>query len=838
MHGEPAPALAWARTPATRVGALTALLAVLSVAAQIGWFTGAHTLTGGDIAGLITVAVLFAGADRFVVTFPVRRGAHTLSLSEVPLVLGLVMLSPVLLVLVRLAGGLVGLLAFRRQRGSKLAFNLALYAAQVTVAAGVFHLVTGSADPLGPIGWLAAFAATLVADLLSIVAISAVIAIHDDSQEWRRLLSADVRGLFQLPLVAITTALGLVAAIVVRDQLLAAVLLSVLAFAIYRVFQRYAQQTQGHAQVEALYRFTRTLSGSQDADEVSRIVLSQVRDLVRAESAELLVDAGGTLVRMRLAGRDDVGMSTVVPDPSDWWRPARLGEPVLLATGDHHDAMAVPVPLEGTTSVLTVNGNLADVPAFTAEHLRLMQALAAHAGVALTAARLVDRLRHTGSHDALTDLPNRLQLLDDLSRAMEQPGVAGVLLLDLDRFKEINDALGHTVGDSVLREVGGRLQQRFGDRATVARLGGDEFALVLPRAGSTDEVLALAQDVRQAVEELIEVDGLTLTTPASIGVCYSPQHGTDPGELLQRADVAMYAAKHTRTGINVYKPADDQNTPRRLTLLADLRIAIEAQAIEVVYQPKIDPRSGRVIGAEALSRWHRPGGSVPPDEFIPLAERSGLIRPLTRQVLDTALASCASWRRAGHEMSVAVNLSPQMITDPTLVEQVRSALGRHGLPPAALTLEITETGIINDPTHSMITLGELHALGVKLSIDDFGTGHSSLGRLAELPIQEVKIDKSFVRDLTTMKNRQAVTDAVLHLGRSLDLLVVAEGVETVAEFEYLRARGCDAIQGYYVAKPLPAAEFTAWLAATGEQAIRRGTPTAAAVRPAAHGLRV
>jgi diguanylate cyclase (GGDEF)-like protein len=805
--------IAWARTPNARVGALTALLAVLSVAAQIGWFAGIGALPGSDIAGLVTVAVLFAGADRFVVTFPVRRGAHTLSLSEVPLVLGLVLLSPVLLVLVRLAGGLVGLVAFRRQRGSKLAFNLSLYAGQVTVAAGVFHLVTGSADPLGPVGWLAAFAATFAADLVSIVAISAVIAMHDDSQEWRRLLSADVRGLFQLPLVAITTALGLVAAIVVRDQLLAAVLLSVLAFAIYRVFQRYAQQTQGHAQVEALYRFTRTLSGSQDADEVSRIVLSQVRDLVRAESAELLVDAGGDMVRMRLAGQDDFELSAVVPEPGDWWRPARLGEPVLVTAGDHQDAMAVPIPLEGTTSVLTVNGNLADVPAFTAEHLRLTQALAAHAGVALTAARLVGRLRHTGSHDPLTGLPNRLRLLEDLSRAVEQPGVAGVLLLDLDRFKEINDALGHAVGDRVLCEVGGRLQHRFGDRATVARLGGDEFALVIAGAGSHAEVLALAQDVRQAVEELIEMDGLTLTTPASIGVCCSPEHGTEPGELLQRADVAMYAAKHTRTGINVYKPDDDQNTPRRLTLLADLRIAIDQGAIEVVYQPKVDPRSGRVVGAEALSRWHHPDGSVPPDEFIPLAERSGLIRPLTRQVLDTALASCATWRRAGHEMTVAVNLSPHMIADPALVEQVRSALGKHDLPPRALTLEITETGLIDDPTHSMLILNELHALGVKLSIDDFGTGHSSLGRLAELPIQEVKIDKSFVRDLTTRKNRQAVTDAVLHLGRSLDLTVVAEGVETAAEFDYLRARGCDAIQGYYIAKPLPAAQFTTWLAA-------------------------
>jgi diguanylate cyclase (GGDEF)-like protein len=395
--------------------------------------------------------------------------------------------------------------------------------------------------------------------------------------------------------------------------------------------------------------------------------------------------------------------------------------------------------------------------------------------------------------------------------------VAGVLLLDLDRFKEINDALGHTVGDSVLREVGGRLRTRFGDRAAVARLGGDEFALLVPRAESADAVVALAAEVHRAVEELIEVDGLTLTTSASIGVSCSPQHGTDPDALLQRADVAMYAAKHARTGVRLYHPDDDRNTPRRLALLTDLRIAIEQGGIEVFYQPKVDPRSGRVVGAEALSRWPHRDGSVPPDEFIPLAERSGLIRPLTRQVLDTALAACASWRHAGHhDITVAVNLSPQMIGDRTLTDEVRAALGRHGLPAGALTLEITETGIIDDPTRSMTTLGALRALGVKLSIDDFGTGHSSLGRLAELPIQEVKIDKGFIRDLTTRKDRQAVTDAVLRLGRALDLVVVAEGVETPAELDHLRLRGCDVIQGYHIARPLPAAEFMAWLTAAAQ----------------------
>jgi EAL domain-containing protein (putative c-di-GMP-specific phosphodiesterase class I) len=273
----------------------------------------------------------------------------------------------------------------------------------------------------------------------------------------------------------------------------------------------------------------------------------------------------------------------------------------------------------------------------------------------------------------------------------------------------------------------------------------------------------------------------------------------------------MYAAKQAHTGVRVYHSADDQNTRRRLTLMTDLRDAIERRAIEVVYQPKIEPRTGRVLGAEALCRWHHADGPVSPDEFIPLAERSGLIGLLTGQVLDIALNSCAAWRRAGQPITVAVNLSPQTLADQNLTDDVTDALRRNDVPPTALTLEITESGVMDNPARSLATLTAMHALGVKLSIDDFGTGHSSLGRLAELPIQEVKIDKSFIRHLTTNSRQRAVVDAALQIGHALDLTVVAEGVEESAELDYLCRHGCDAIQGYYFSKPLPAEDFMAWL---------------------------
>jgi diguanylate cyclase (GGDEF)-like protein len=803
---------------------MAAALVVASVAAQFAWLSRGFPALADVRVNLLVVVALFALADKFVVVLPVRRGSHTLSLSEIPLVLGLVMIHPVLLFVARIAGAILGLGVLDRQRGSKLAFNVALFGAQAALASAVFHLAVGSRDPLGPVGWVAAFGAAFVVDLVSIVLVTAAIAIHEDGQEWRRLLTADVRSLFQVPLVAVTTTLALVTAIVVRDHPGALVLLGVLAFVAYRAFREYARQTQGHKQVEQLYAFTRTLDGVHDSDEVTRTVLSEVRDLVRAESAELVVmnpDAGGA-TWIRLSGQGDVELHTGAPTPGQWWEPAMVGTPVLRqatprrgADDGPRDGMAVPVNLDQSTGVLIVTDSLSDAPTFPPEHLRLMEALAAHAGVALTNTRLVDRLRYIGSHDALTDLPNRRQLRDQVQCAVEaladSDGIAAVLMLDLDRFKEVNDALGHDIGDDLLREVGRRLQATLGERGTVARLGGDEFAVLIPHAADQDDVLALGNELHRTVERPVPVGDLTLTAQASIGVCFAPEHGRDADRLLQRADVAMYAAKQARSGVRVYRPQDDQDAPRRLALMTALRVAVHDRLLVVAYQPKVDLRTGRVVGAEALVRWHHDGSRISPDEFIPLAERSGLIRPLTHLVLDTALAGCADWRRAGQAIGVAVNLSPLVLTDPSLVIAVKAALRRSGTPASALTLELTENGVMEDPVRSLATLAGLHAIGVKLSIDDFGTGHSSLGRLAELPIHEVKIDKSFVHGLTVDAGRRAVTDASVQLGRTLGLTVVAEGVEEEAEYEYLQRLGCDVVQGYLVSEPLLGDDFLDWL---------------------------
>ncbi|MFI7600313.1 putative bifunctional diguanylate cyclase/phosphodiesterase [Actinoplanes sp. NPDC049681] len=794
----------------TRVGALTVLLATVCLAGQMVWLAGGVPTLEGHLVTLAALTVLFAVTDKFVVSLPVRRGYHNISLSEIPLVLGLIMVHPALLVAARIAGGLPGLATFRRQRGAKLAFNTCLFATQATVAGVVFHLAAGAADPLGPVGWLAVYGATFASDLVSIVLITAVIALQDDSRRWRDLLRADIRGLLQLPLVAVTTTMGLVTAVVVHDRAPAAGLLAVLAFAVYRVFQRYARQTQGHAQVEALYDFTQAVTGARDATEVTRVALGRVRDLVRVETAELLLLQGDRAVRLRVTGRDRFRRDVVGVAGDHWWRPAASGRPIR-----GENAMAVPLDLDDVGAVLLVAGRLPEVPPFTSDQLRLLEALARHAGVALRNARLVEMLRHTGLTDALTELPNRRRFVTDLQETLDAARSTtrrvSVLLLALDRFKDINAGLGHDVGDRVLREVGSRLRGELGGQYMVARAGGDGFALLVTHAATPADVLAVAHRVREVLERPVDIDDVAISAQASIGVAYAPDHGHDAERLLQRADVALHAAKDARSGVRIYRPEDDRHTPRRLRLMGALRAAVENGELDVVYQPKISAVTGAVIGVEALSRWEHSDGPVSPDEFIQLAERSGLIGPLTLNVMDKALAECATWRVAGHDISMAINVSPLSLAEPAFADDVEQALQRHGLPAGALTLEITEGAVMQDPARSMVTLHALHRLGVKLSIDDFGTGHSSLARLAELPIHEVKIDKSFVQHLTSDRSKRAVTDAALHLGRALDLVVVAEGVETESDHRYLCENGCDVIQGYFVARPLPAPELTDWL---------------------------
>ncbi|WP_433796536.1 putative bifunctional diguanylate cyclase/phosphodiesterase [Actinoplanes sp. CA-252034] len=820
----------WSR-PDRQVAALTMVLAAAALAAG-GVLLAANDgplLTGsGSLACLVGLAVVFGLTEGFAIHVRVRRGGHAMSVTEIPMVIGLTVLNPLLVVVARTVGALVGLAALRRQRGRKLAFNIAQISLQATVGVAVFGALAGAADGMaGPREWLAAYAAMVAADLLAIIMLTAVISLYDDPSEWRRLPSA----MRDLGLVLIATSIGLISAIVIQSNPFAAAILAVLYAVVYVGYRGYVRQSQGNEQVENLYAFTSALDNSLETDQLMGVILEQVRDELRAGEVELILPGSATEagLRVRLSGPGRIDETlTYEAEPDSWWSPAATGQMVLIPAdparpGGPVDAMAVPVPVGGgVTGVLLVTDSLPDIDTFTAEHLRLLHAMANHASVALANARLVDRLRHEAVekehlalHDPLTDLPNRRHLYRLLDAALAPQGGAtaltAVLMMDLDRFKEINDGLGHDVGDVLLRVVGERLRSRLDGRGTVARLGGDEFAVII-RVASPDDATAIGQDLARDLERPVHVDHLTLYPRATVGIALAPEHGLDSGTLLRRADVAMYAAKQSRGGVRVYRTSDDQNTPHRLALMGELRQAIDNDETTVVFQPKIDPATGAVVGAEALSRWHhREHGFITPDLFVPLAEHSGLIRPLTVHVLGVALRNCAAWRRAGHDMHIAVNLSPNTLVDETLPDMVLRLLAENDVPPTALTLEITEGILMADSDDSLETLQRLRRLGIKISIDDFGTGYSSLGRLRDLPIDEVKIDKSFVRHAAHDQRDQALVRSIVQLGHALGLSVVAEGVEDETTYGYLADTGCDVVQGYHVSRPLPEDKFAVWL---------------------------
>jgi len=443
-------------------------------------------------------------------------------------------------------------------------------------------------------------------------------------------------------------------------------------------------------------------------------------------------------------------------------------------------------------------------------------------------ARAEEQLR-----DPLTGLPNRQWLLERTWTALDDAERIGarsaLMLIDLDRFRSVNDTLGHLAGDRLLLQIADRLRVALPRGAEAARLGGDEFAVLLPVADSTTSATRVARGLVSALSSPLDLDGLTLVLEASAGLAVFPDHALDAEGLLRRADVAMYQAKRDRTGVEVYESKRDSNTPDRLGLLGDLRRALDAHEVQLHYQPKVR-FDGQVAGLEALVRWvHPERGKVPPDEFIAIAESSGLMPQLTEYVLETALAQVARWRAQGLYVPVAVNVSPRDVHTPGFAGSVAARLARHGVPAGALQLEITEHVLLEDPQRAADTLAALTGHGVKMSLDDFGTGYSSLVHLRRLPVSELKIDRSFVARLAVDAEDAEIVRCTVDLAHSLGLLVVAEGVEDDETWERLRDLGCDAVQGWLVAAAMPPEETTAWLRARGS----RGWQRPAAALPAA-----
>lgn len=429
-------------------------------------------------------------------------------------------------------------------------------------------------------------------------------------------------------------------------------------------------------------------------------------------------------------------------------------------------------------------------------------------------------LHYQAMHDALTDLPNRTLLLDRLQQAIRAADRDGnelaLILLDLDRFKEVNDTLGHHVGDKLLQQISQRLRINLRESDTVARLGGDEFCLLLPIADE-EQAIVIAHKVIAAIEKKLYIEGHTLHVGASLGIATFPKHGHSSLTLLQRADVAMYVAKRTNRGFSIYDALTDQNSLRQLAISSELKEAITHNQLTLYYQPKVDLKNSTVSGVEALVRWNHPKhGVLLPDEFVPLAEQTGLIRPLTIWVLKRALAECQRYVAKGYDLKISVNLSMVNLSDAQFADEILEILKLYELDTARLKLEITETYLMDEPENVITALKRLSDMGMCISIDDFGIGYSSLNYLQQLPVTELKIDKSFGLSLTEDSNSAVIVRSTIEMAHKLGLEVVAEGVESHETLTILDDLGCDSVQGFYLGRPMPMEDMLSWIESSNE----------------------
>ncbi|MBI2214858.1 MAG: EAL domain-containing protein [Acidobacteria bacterium] len=439
----------------------------------------------------------------------------------------------------------------------------------------------------------------------------------------------------------------------------------------------------------------------------------------------------------------------------------------------------------------------------------------------------MEALRHQALHDALTGLPNWSLLEDRLRQTVlgsaRRDEVAAIVMIDFDHFKDVNDTYGYAVGDAILREAGIRISGSVRATDTVARVGGDEFAVLLPAVGNRDVAERIARKVLTAFEQPVDVDGHKFDIAVSIGIALFPAHGSDGDALRRRADIAMYVAKEAQAGYAVYSETSDRHRSGYLAVAHELRRAIDGGELLLHYQPKAHLRSGLVTRVEALVRWHHPErGMVPPMQFIPLAERTGLVKPMTTKILDIAMAQCRAWQAEGTPISIAVNLSTRTLQESFLPELIESLLDRWKVEPQFLKLEITESSMMSEPDRVISMLEKVHAMGVHLSLDDFGTGFSSLAYLRRLPVDEIKIDKSFVKEMTRNASDAEIVRATIDLAHNLGRQVVAEGIEDADTWAMLRELGCDLGQGYFLSKPLPSAELSDWLRTTRMGLARNG----------------
>jgi diguanylate cyclase (GGDEF)-like protein len=782
------------------------------------------------------LAAMFAMSELELIHVEFRRQAYSYTLAGIPIVLGLAVCGTRDVVIGRIVGSAAAF-AFQRPSLVKVAFNISAFAFEVAADGYLIHHLTHDSQPLTAGRAAALYMVVATLDLVISSLVLLVISVHQGMVD--RRVALDVL-LPALVFTAGSVAFAFAGLLLTNDGTLGYLLLAALAVAGLGAYRSYRTLHRRHESLAMVHDFIENAAPELVAEQVSETLLARIRQLMNATRIELTIVRHGIATRLAVTEEGAVESSPEAPDADGDWLLARVrtqGEPVLVPRNAHdrglqlwlrshnfHDALVVPLRSSTMNGTLVVSDRMGEASSFTNDDLTLLQTLAGHLTVALQNARLLDRLRYEATHDTLTGLTNRALLrrtLQDVLVAPREHEVA-VLLIDLDRFKEVNDAFGHHVGDELLKEVARRLLAAAPDGATVARLGGDEFAVLLPpQADILAAADAVARDIVAAVFEPAKLSEVTMplseatvNTQVSVGIAIS-NPSANHVDVLRNADTAMYAAKSHDDSIVVYDPELDRGRAERLALGADLQLALSRDELVLHYQPKLDLATGAMSGVEALVRWNHPRlGTLNPETFIPLAETNGLIEQLTPFVLRMALKQCRLWRDAGFDITVAVNLSARNVGNPQLPETVSRALDDAGLPADRLVLEITESSVMDDPERTVPILVRLASTGVTLSLDDFGTGYSSLSYLQRLPVREVKIDRSFVRGLADpddARASEALIRSIAGLGESLQLNIVAEGVEDAKTIDLLRQYGCDVAQGYFIGRPEPADRITARL---------------------------
>jgi diguanylate cyclase (GGDEF)-like protein len=791
-------------------------------------FVPGLTLTWWELAPAFYLAEVFAVHLHF------RKQAHTLSLSEVGLALGLFFASPADLLIAHIVGATVALVFNRRQRAIKLAFNLAELPLCTGVALYVFRSLATSGD-VGPRVWAVTLAAAAAAHLLGIVLVSAVIAVAE-----RRLSAPQLPQTLATSLVGATatTCLGLAAVVLVHQDPVSGLLLVAPVLACGFAFRGYMAQREQREHVEFLYESMRATQEARDFGQAIGQLLGSARRLLRSEYAEILLlslETDGPPIRSVYVDENKVLMQTDERSPGDELalrvagagRPALLGRrreqhllDSVLASRNLEDAIVGALRGDdGPFGLLIVGDRSGDVTTFGDDDVDLFETFAGHASVLLENGRLEhslaevtelkEELKHQAYHDTLTGLPNRFHFVESLAERLadhDQRNRIAILYVDLDGFKSVNDSWGHHTGDELLAQVGARIRGVVRSGDLPARLGGDEFAVLIEHA---DEEAA-EQTARRLNDALVVPFALSTceaSIHASIGIALSGPEADSAEDLIRNADLAMYTAKeHERRPYAAYEPRLHGRLREERRLALDLEFAVRRGEIDVRYQPIVSLRDGGIHAFEALVRWRHPErGLLMPADFITTAESSGLIVEIGMNVAERALAFARTWPKVGRDgapIGLWMNFGPVELANDRLIPDLGTALDKARMDADRLTIEITESSLLRNEQTALASMHKLRDLGAHLSIDDFGTGYSSLSRLSEFPIELLKIPKPFVTRLVGEEGDELFVDAILRLAESLNLVTVSEGVEQVPQLQRLIQLGCALAQGFLFSKPL------------------------------------